>query len=650
MLTIHKIRADHVIDFAAEELKKYLRMMMPEAGDVAIDYAPEATEGFRLGLLEDFSLPCEAEDVALDDVVHIDTTENGGILAGSNPRSVLFAVYRFLRLNGCRWLYPGVDGEHVPICAIQPQKYHKMADHRFRGHCNEGAESQTCMLETIDFYAKQELNVYMIEFDIPFSYYNDYYNHLRNDANRNPEPVSFQQVLQWKRQCEAEIAKRGLQFHDMGHGWTAEPFGISSTLGWKKSSEDSLTEEQRNALALLGGKRGFRNGVPLNTNVCMSKPSVRTTMVKSIADYAEAHQNVTYLHVWLADGVRNHCECEECQKMRPSDFYMMIMNELDEELTARGLDTRIVFIAYVDTLFAPREVSIQNPERFSLLYAPIARSYCSSITPESRIPEPTEYVRNAWESPHSAEETAAFLKDWQKGWHGPSFSYEYHYWRHQYTDPGMMYISRRIYEDILSLKTLGLDGYVEDGSQRSFFPNGFAIYIYAEALTDRNCDYDKVAEDYFSHIYGPDWAEAKAYLDRVSAAFDYAYMEGEGSAALKIGKYYNPSLVQRFAAVAELAAEGRALAQKHLTMPTRPQTVSWRLIGLHAQYVEGLAEAMVYKCQGFDHRAAEAFAKLQLEFGKHEVAIERYFDHFLAFASLGRIFQAKSVIPLQTGM
>ena len=119
MLIINKMRADHVIDHAAEEFKKHLRMMMPEGGEVEIRYAPEATEGFRLGLLEDFGLKSEAEDPRLDDVIHIDTTCNGGILAGSNPRSVLFSVYRFLRENGCRWLYPGVDGDFVPLKEIE---------------------------------------------------------------------------------------------------------------------------------------------------------------------------------------------------------------------------------------------------------------------------------------------------------------------------------------------------------------------------------------------------------------------------------------------------------------------------------------------------------------------------------------------------
>ena len=52
MITINKLRADHVIDFAAEELKKYLRMMMPSCGDIAIVYAPDAADGFRAKGLE----------------------------------------------------------------------------------------------------------------------------------------------------------------------------------------------------------------------------------------------------------------------------------------------------------------------------------------------------------------------------------------------------------------------------------------------------------------------------------------------------------------------------------------------------------------------------------------------------------------------
>ena len=56
MYFIKKITSNHVVDFAAEELKKYLRMMMPRCGEIKIDYDPAATDGFRLGLMQDFGL------------------------------------------------------------------------------------------------------------------------------------------------------------------------------------------------------------------------------------------------------------------------------------------------------------------------------------------------------------------------------------------------------------------------------------------------------------------------------------------------------------------------------------------------------------------------------------------------------------------
>ncbi len=71
MYTINKITSNNVVDFAAEELKKYLRMMMPEGGDVEISYNPEACVGFKIGLMQDFGLDVsDAEDTTLDDIVH----------------------------------------------------------------------------------------------------------------------------------------------------------------------------------------------------------------------------------------------------------------------------------------------------------------------------------------------------------------------------------------------------------------------------------------------------------------------------------------------------------------------------------------------------------------------------------------------------
>ena len=632
MFIINKVRADHVIDYAAEELKKYIRMMMPDGGDVRICYDPQATDGFRLGLLEDFSLPNEAEDPRLDDVVHVDTTAQGGILAGSNPRSVLFAVYRMLRENGCRWLYPGVDGDYVPMKDIEGVQYHKLADYRFRGFCNEGSESQTCMLECAEYYAKLEMNVYMLEWFVPVGYYNRYYSHLHNETNRPSEEVSEQQILQWKRQCETEIAKRGLMFHDIGHGWTSRPFGFPPNNNTNNFTFDlsHVTEEQKSVLAMINGKREFFRNTPIFTNLCMSQPEVRKAVVKDVVEYAQTHENIDYLHVWLSDGSNNHCECEACQEMIPSDWYMMIMNEIDEALTEAGLDTRIVFIAYLDTIFAPEKITIKNPERFSLLYAPITRSYTASMTGDMKTGEPKPYVRNNWERPSSAEDTLAYLKAWKKMFPGAVFSYEYHFWRHQYLDPGGLALARRLYEDVYALRSCGVDGYVEDGSQRSGWPNAFPVYIYAETLMNRDCDFEAVRDDYFAHIYGNDWQKVLTLLSQMSNAFDFGYMEGEKSKDRAISAYYDPDRVTKLMAIHDLSAQARKLAATHMNMPTRPQTVSWRLLLRHSEYCDLWAEILIAKARGHNFKAVELAKEFAQSFGKYEIEMERYYDHSLA--------------------
>ena len=200
-----------------------------------------------------------------------------------------------------------------------------------------------------------------------------------------------------------------------------------------------------------------------------------------------------------------------------------------------------------------------------------------------------------------------------------------------------MYIRRRIYEDIRSLKIMGLDGFVEDGSQRSFFPNGFHMYIFAEALMNRACDYEAVLADYLSHIYGDAWQDVKAYLQKVSDTFDFAFMSGERSADPKKGNYYDPARAEIFAGVKALADEGRAIAEKHMTMPTRPQTVSMRLLLRHAEYIEGIASFVEEQVRGNETAALEKFAAFAKQFGKHEFEIERYFDHYLAVHSLSTI-------------
>ncbi len=653
MYRIYKITSSPVVDYAAEELKKYLRMMMPDVGEIPICYDPTATEGFRLGVMADFGLDTsEAENIVLDDILHIDTDAVGGIIAGSNVRSVLLAVYRYLTINGCRWLFPGIDGEFIPIKDISPTEYHKMADCRYRGQCNEGAEFQPGMIEAIEFAPKIGMNVFMLEFFAPV-YYERYYDHPYNEANRDPEPITRETKIQWKRQCEAEIAKRGLQFHDIGHGWTTLGFGIDPELKLTEEEWEARPEfkEAQPFLALVKGKRTVQGGNPWLTNFCMSNPEARKKVTKSIVDYARKSTNTDFLHVWLSDSTNVHCECPECAKKSASDWYAILLNEIDAELTKEKLDTHIVMISYYDTLFAPETERFNNPSRFTILLAPISRSYTSSVaqTPVS-VESLPKYERNKIRLPEDPNVGIAFGQAWKNTCDVDVILYEYHFWVNQAYEPTGLRFAKILHGDVCGYKYHGFDGIIQDGSQRSFFPSGLSFYTYGLTLFDNSLSFEEILEDYCRHAYGEDWREVVAFLEKMGDCFDHKYLAGERSANAKVGQYYNPSMLEKFRAVKEIVEEFKPFAVAHKNMPMRAQTVSYRLLLRYLEYAVGIADFLALRCVGLGKEAKERCLSFYTEFGKSEAEIERWFDLYnSAKAWVTRVLKAEEE-PIDYGV
>ena len=205
-----------------------------------------------------------------------------------------------------------------------------------------------------------------------------------------------------------------------------------------------------------------------------------------------------------------------------------------------------------------------------------------------------------------------------------------------------MSIARRVYEDILALDEIGLDGFIEDGSQRAFFPNGFALQIYADALLNKSCNYEEVKEDYFRHAYGEQWKDVVECLEQISELFDYAYMEGERSIDEKRGKYYRPNHVENLKKVKEVAARERAIAEENKNMPYRVQTVAMRLLLRHAEYCEKIADIMMEKTIGNQEKAKELLDAFKDDFGRYEVEMERYYDHFMVMKTMN-IYMSEKV-------
>jgi len=587
MLTVNKFTCHSAVDHAAEELKKYLRMMMPEGGDIKIAYASEAKGGFRLGTMEDLGIAASSGICPeLDDEIYIDTDGTGGVIAGANPRAVLIAVYEYLRENGCRWLFPGVDGEYIPMQDIRPVKIRKRPAMRNRGACIEGAIEQKMLLDFIDFMPKVGLNCFMNQFRTPSTFYKRHYCSTFNDegAKESNEPVGDGQILSWVRAGECEMAKRGILLHSYGHGFSNDPFGIDSAHAWDKLDNSDIPAEAREFLAEINGERGLYRGQPANTQLCLSNERGRKKVAKYAADYLEGHSNIDYLHIWLGDLSNNHCECAECSKKTVSDWYMILMNDVDAELTARGLSNRIVFIVYADTVWPPATERLVNPDRFTMMMAPISRNYSLTEDEPGKTPEKRPFVRNKLTFPQSLSEYMLYMNDWKNTFGGSSFSFEYHFWQCHAYDISGINVAKRIYEDIAAYRKWGIDGVMECGTQRPFFPNGLAFYTHARASFDGELSYGDIEKDYFTHAYGKGAEEFRAAL----AALEEAVPQTELNlkhAMLREEGYCTKRLAEGAKRLGGLADSLSALVKKYYDSDVRVETKSVRLLEAYADYL-----------------------------------------------------------------
>ena len=416
-------------------------------------------------------------------------------------------------------------------------------------------------------------------------------------------PFSEADVAALKNRIEGEIKRRGLLYHAVGHGWTCEPFGIPGN-SWDKR-EYTVPEDAKALLAEVNGKRELWGGIPLNTNLCYSNPEVVERMSGAIADYCERNPQIDYLHVWLADGKNNHCECESCRRARPSDLYVRLLNEIDRKLTERGLPARIVFLIYVDLLWAPETERLHNPDRFTLMFAPITRTYttpfCDSLTGE--LPAAPPYERNRLTMPRDVASNVAHLRDWQRSFPGDGFDFDYHLMWDHFRDLGAFGTAKVLFEDMQNLDRLGLGGMMSCQLQRCFFPNGLMMRAMAEALRDKNASFDAMADAYMRECYGADAPAVSAYLRRLTRLSDAVYLRQEKPAA-------DPEAAAGYAEIPAAVSEMHGLIEERCrTAHSRAERVNWELLRIHGEYCVRIAAAFEARANGEPERARQLYER-----------------------------------------
>jgi len=598
---------DPVVAYAAFELSRCLRAMAD--GD-----APGTV---TLGLFADCGLEAPSlPDPALDDAIHVRFSDGAGCIAGSNPRSVLLGVYRFLRELGCRWVRPGPSGEFIPRRGLAEASValDEAASYRHRVVCIEGAVSLSNVLDTVGWLPKVGFNGFYMQFQDGYTFFDRWYSHEGNPRRERRERIERGMAQEFTNVIEDELARRGLLYHAVGHGWHAEAYGVPG-IGWMEI--DPVPEEFREKTALVAGRRTVLWGKPMLTALCYSEPDVQRRMVRCIADYAEAHRNVDYLHVWLDDSYNNKCECDRCREKRTFDFYVQILNALDRELNQRDIDTRIVFLAYDDLLMPPLEEWFDHADRFTFMYANGRGDYTRPLAPVSDEVEPVSFELNRLERGElkSVEQVAARLQDWMDRIEGDSFIFEY------YGGAETIERARVVWRDVRNLQRFGLNGLVNCQALRVFFPTGLGMVALGRTLWDADLEFDDIAADYFAAAYGRDGAVCREFLagaERLSGEVNRLLDAGEDAAAVieelqGLLEGFEPVLARNDSAAREPDGKRGCRA------------TSWRLMGL---YVSIMREFAAYaRARGEGHPAAMGMIGHPL--GEYLNSVEDEYQPFL---------------------
>ena len=462
----------------------------------------------------------------------IEVEQGRGSIRAARPRALLLGVYDFLRRCGCRFVRPGDKGEVIPKKNISEISVSAdvTPDNRHRGVTIEGAVSLENVLGLVEWLPKAGFNSYFVQFRNAHEFFRRWYSHEGNDL-LPPEPLLEEESAEFVGRIAEKLRERDMIYHAVGHGWTAACVGIAAN-GWKKVPD--LPPEKADWLAQVNGKRGFFKNTPLNTHLCYSKTEVRRAMAEETVKYALAHPEVDVLHFWLADDSNNVCECAECRKKRLSDWYIMMLNEIDERLKAAGLKTKICFLVYLDLYWAPETERIHHPDRFLLMYAPIFRSYTKAAVCGGEKEADIPYVLNKVVYSDASAPYVRLLRDWKKVFSGDSFDFDYHLMWDINRDFGGETLARVLFEDIRSLPALSLNGLISCQLPRAFYPNGLAFYLMGRALSEPSLTLEEIRKEYYAAAFGKHAEFTRRFYEKTERLVSFPYMrdETDGASAL----------------------------------------------------------------------------------------------------------------------
>lgn len=223
-----------------------------------------------------------AEPALRHDGYSVTIGSNEVVIASALERGILYGVYEFLRMLGCRFPFPSEKLEIVPRIDridLMEQTVRKSPWLEYRGLClyNTTKETQTQTLDTVDWMAKNN------------------YNLLLTSIHRTDDSVGGAHAILWDEigdELLPELRKRGIVIDMSEH---------STDYFFPREHWYDLHPEW---FSLIGGKR-----VP--KQICYSNMDAVREYAKSFVAFVQENHYFQLLGIWPLDG-DGYCECDHC--------------------------------------------------------------------------------------------------------------------------------------------------------------------------------------------------------------------------------------------------------------------------------------------------------------------------------------------------
>ncbi len=328
--------------FAKEELSKYALRMLQDTDN---EMRGEGCVALVCGKEKCAEYGVDVEQLRWDGYAVV-AREGRLILASLLERGVLFAVYEFLKSNGCRFIKAARVNESIPqrdAFSFDGSVYRNPSFEIRSLATTVYEDTEVWKRETVDFVdwcAKNAINTVFLHQSVQTPL-----------KNKNYE-------------VQCEIARRGLRLEFGGH--SAEQY-----------IPRELFEKEPERFILKDGVRTAQG------NFCVSNQKNYIDIKDNVLRYLRENSGIEVLHVWFEDSLSGSwCQCGQCKAMSPAAQQMHVVNYLARELKEEFPQMKFDMLLYHDALEKIEDIEQPEPNVVAV-FAPRERCYAHALNDKS---------------------------------------------------------------------------------------------------------------------------------------------------------------------------------------------------------------------------------------------------------------------------